>query len=278
MRKAFSLTCIDEHYKKSFAIDEQQARQGSSRSKSGTDSPSTFNLQSILVAILLMSILGVSLRQHNLLEDLRKDRAVLSTTGSPRLGSQYTVSDSLVACRNVPTMQDFNLQRFAGQWHQVAWSIPGMVDKPRTRTAQCMSANFTAVSSQEFHVTFTSMPVPAGSVRQGDVNAAAGVVQQHGAGATLHPGAPAKLQVELDSGARVPLWVVDTDYTGWALLYSCALQVGGMTPEQVFIIMSRSQVVDPMDVGDRLNHLASLQLPWKNVAFAPAHECSGMRF
>jgi hypothetical protein len=31
-----------------------------------------------------------------------------------------------------------------------------------------------------------------------------------------------------------------------------------------------------MDMGDRLNQLAALGLPWKNVAFAHAHECQGM--
>jgi hypothetical protein len=102
------------------------------------------------------------------------------------------------------------------------------------------------------------------------------VLVQQGYGLAALPGKSAKLQIKMDDGIVLPLWVIDTDYISWAVLYSCAMQLGSVASDQVFFVMSRTHSLDPMDVGDRLNQLSALGLPWKNVAFAPVYHCSAM--
>jgi hypothetical protein len=62
---------------------------------------------------------------------------------------------------------------------------------------------------------------------------------QTGRGHTPDPAAPAKLQVHLIGGAVLPLWVFDTDYSSWAIVYSCALQLGALRNDQVGCNASR---------------------------------------
>jgi hypothetical protein len=46
-------------------------------------------------------------------------------------------------------------------------------------------------------------------------------------------GHPAKLQINLFATPKLSLWVLDTDYTTYAVVYSCSLKLGGMTSDQV---------------------------------------------
>ena len=43
---------------------------------------------------------------------------------------------------------------------------------------------------------------------------------------------------------------------------------------QVMTLLSRSWAVDRLDVGDRLNDLASIDLSWRDVSFADMKRCS----
>ncbi|KAK9824617.1 hypothetical protein WJX72_011749 [[Myrmecia] bisecta] len=257
-----------------------ELRQASSSGRAVSAPPTTAKRRGLAAVVLLAIVLACT--PNGTLRNLPDFWSGGSgTSWSARRSTPEALLENLcTGCSRVPVMEDFDMARFMGQWHQVAW-LPGAGSEPSATgsMAHCMAANFTGNSSKSFKVTFTSMSVHVPGQDSSSSRASHGkVAYQQGMGRAADMRSPAKLQIYLDSGLAQPLWVVSTNYKDWALLYSCSLQLGGWQNDQVFLLMGRKQRLDPMDVGDRLNQLAEMRLPWKHVAFAPVHECSDLLF
>lgn len=81
-------------------------------------------------------------------------------------------------------------------------------------------------------VNFSSMLLPAKGF-EGAADPAMGLSFHAGVAHAPEAGQPAKLQVNLYSSPKLSLWVLDTDYSSYAVVYSCSLKLGGMTSDQV---------------------------------------------
>jgi len=69
------------------------------------------------------------------------------------------------------------------------------------------------------------------------------------------------------------LWVVDTDYKSWAMLYTCSPHFGTMT-QQAFIV-SRKSTLDIVTMGDVLTKWSEYNVPWKEFKIKEQqHQCS----
>jgi hypothetical protein len=76
------------------------------------------------------------------------------------------------------------------------------------------------------------MVLPA-KASQRTADSALGLSFHAGVAHSPEAGQPAKLQVNLYSSPKLSLWVLDTDYSSYAVVYSCSLKLGGMTSDQV---------------------------------------------
>jgi len=65
------------------------------------------------------------------------------------------------------------------------------------------------------------------------------------------------------------LWVVDTDYANWAMLYTCSPHFG-TTTQQAFIV-SRKKTLDIVTMGDVLTKWSEYNIPWKEFRIKEQH-------
>jgi hypothetical protein len=165
------------------------------------------------------------------------------------------------------------MNRLAGSWHQVA----SLASSKHHQATPCMSLNLSSSAGNQFQVTFTHAASTATSepnLEQGS-STTGPPVQQVARGYIPDTASPGKLELVLSQGPRIPLWLVDTDYDSWALLYACSLAHGSLRSDQAFLLMSRNpSMMDPLDLGDCLNRVADLGLPWQHVSLSDVQRCT----
>lgn len=188
-------------------------------------------------------------------------------------------TENAAGCLDISTLDSFSLDRFKGDWHHVAWLHSSGKSPAFQRKVgqQCTTAQFGSAKRRaqagKFSVKYVTRPLATGHVSKGENESMRGV---EGVGRTPNISEAAKMQVQLETGHVLPLWLVSTDYDNWALVCTTSVSLGEGRPVQVMTLLSRTWAIDRLDVGDRLNDLAGLDLQWRDVSFADMKRCGDL--
>lgn len=136
------------------------------------------------------------------------------------------------------TLKEFDFRQFQGDWHKVAWLREPDKDDMRCR--------FVTSSEEAKNIQHLEQISPANFPDKG-------------------------YHFLLNRVSK--LWVVDTDYENWAMLYTCSPHFG-TTTQQAFIV-SRKKTLDIMTMGEVLNKWSEYNVPWKDFTIKEQqHQCA----
>ncbi|QDZ23688.1 lipocalin/cytosolic fatty-acid binding domain-containing protein [Chloropicon primus] len=136
-------------------------------------------------------------------------------------------------------LRAFNFEDFQGDWHKVAWLREPDRDDMRCR--------FVTDSDQAKNLQHLEQISPTRDYRNKGYHFLLNRVSK--------------------------LWVVDTDYKSWAMLYTCSPHFG-TTTQQAFIV-SRKKTLDIVTMGDVLTKWSEYNIPWKEFKIKEQqHQCA----
>lgn len=136
-------------------------------------------------------------------------------------------------------LTEFDFEHFQGDWHKVAWLREPDKDDMRCR--------FVTDSEEARNLQHLEQISPAKSYKSKGYHFLLNRVSK--------------------------LWVVDTDYASWAMLYTCSPHFG-TTTQQAFIV-SRKKTLDIVTMGDVLNKWSEYNIPWKEFKIKEQqHQCA----
>mmetsp|Transcript_11703 Transcript_11703/g.30289 ORF Transcript_11703/g.30289 Transcript_11703/m.30289 type:complete len:256 (+) Transcript_11703:131-898(+) len=136
------------------------------------------------------------------------------------------------------TLMPFDFKGFQGDWHKVAWLREPDRDDMRCR--------FVTDSAEARNLQHLEQISPADYSNKG-------------------------YHFLLNRVSK--LWVVDTDYDNWAMLYTCSPHFG-TTTQQAFIV-SRKSTLDIVTMGEVLTKWSEYNVPWKDFKIKEQqHHCT----
>ena len=130
--------------------------------------------------------------------------------------------------------KDFEYESFRGDWHKVAW-----LREPDKDDMRC---------------SFVTSSLEAKNMKHLEQISSAGFPKRN-------------FHFLLNGMSK--LWVVDTDYKDWAMLYTCSPHFGATT-QQAFIV-SRKKTLDIVTMGDVLTKWSEYNIPWNDFKIKERH-------
>lgn len=132
-------------------------------------------------------------------------------------------------------LKEFEYDDFQGDWHKVAW-----LREPETNNMRC---SFVTAQENARDLQHLEQISPTRDYKKKGYHFLLNRVSK--------------------------LWVVDTDYANWAMLYTCSPHFG-TTTQQAFIV-SRKKTLDIVTMGDVLTKWSEYNIPWKEFRIKEQH-------
>ena len=138
------------------------------------------------------------------------------------------VQSGFESCQDPPVQQGFDVTKYLGVWYEIT-KLPFVEEEGGC----CITANYTLKS--DGHVKVDNR------LHHGGIN---GSLQQAvGDAHAPDPSVPAKLAVTFGAPIEAPYWVLSTDYSSYALVFSCTNLV--VYRFEYAWILSRTPIMDP---------------------------------
>jgi len=135
-------------------------------------------------------------------------------------------------CPIVPVKGDFNVTKYLGVWYDIR-SYYALFQA----SLNCSKSNYTGIDASHFRVNNSATALD----KQGHKIA----VNATGIASAPNPSIPSKLNVKFDKsrGDAKPgdYWVVETDYTNYAIVWSCKNIASGLLHKSQSWILGRNQ-------------------------------------
>lgn len=155
-----------------------------------------------------------------------------------------------------PTQPKFQLEKYFGKWYEIA-----RLNFTFEKDAFCVNANYSLKA--DGHVKVDN------EERYGSIDGKP--KQAIGDAIIPDPSQPAKFAVSFGGPVRAPYWVVETDYKGFALVYSCFdLKV---YHETYAWILSRTPTLHQSEVAALVLKFKSYGLDTSQLYFTPQVGC-----
>ncbi|XP_030623436.1 apolipoprotein D-like [Chanos chanos] len=151
------------------------------------------------------------------------------------LGAAQAQSFHFGKCPKPPVQQDFQLSRYLGTWYEIE-KLPAFFER-----GKCQQATYTQQSDSAIKVVNKEI------LNNGEVNSIEGTAR------VINASEPAILEVSFFAGLPnvlqpdAPYWVLSTDYTNYALVYSCTEFLGFFYVDFAWIL-SRSRSLPAGDL------------------------------
>jgi len=144
-------------------------------------------------------------------------------------------------CPKPATQPNFDASRYVGLWYEVA-----RTPTPFEIGLKCITAEYGLLPNGSVSV------LNSGRKTNGDISQTAGIAN------VPNPEEPAKLEVNFpQSPTPGPYWVLETDYTGYSVVFSCT-NLGSIGRSQDAFVLSRTPSISSSLLNRILRDLTEL--------------------
>ncbi|XP_063062719.1 apolipoprotein D-like [Engraulis encrasicolus] len=161
-------------------------------------------------------------------------------------------------CHSPPVQEEFDVAKYLGRWYEIA-RLPAAFER-----GKCQQATYSPLKEGVIKV------VNAELLNDGTYDSI------EGQATVIDPAQPAKLEVTFFNGVPdAPYWIVSTDYTSYAVVYTCTDFLGLFYVDFAWILGRSSSL--PADVFSQLcAHLESHGVNLRRMTLSDQTGCDAM--
>ncbi|XP_070560544.1 apolipoprotein D-like [Ptychodera flava] len=167
-------------------------------------------------------------------------------------------------CKKIGVKEDFDLDQYLGTWYEIQ-KIPAGFE----RGLKCGTAHYELKSNGHIKVWNRGIKVSSNAANDDVV----------GDADTPNPNQPAKLKVKFSRWQpRGNYWVVDTDYTSYAVVYSCTSFFGLVRMEYAWVLARERQPDEDTRAAIQtvLDRMKSAGIDTSNLVYADQTGCEAL--